>query len=193
MRSMLTIAVVLAAVPVLSTGPGCGRGGGAYVYVVPERFLPVLPAELHAYQGHPVHLSNFANVASETERDYYFYSADGLVVYEASGTISAFLRDAFAKALAGLGMPVYVDEPEALDPSIPELRATIVRMTEGVLHVQIQLRKYAHPVYQQEYRIEAPPPSIREEKALEQSVYHNVNLALTGMLMDQAFQAAFFQ
>jgi hypothetical protein len=48
-------------------------------------------------------------------------------------------------------------------------------------------------VYQQEYRVEVPAPAATDSKTLEDAVYRKVDMALTGMLADQGFQAAFFQ
>jgi hypothetical protein len=171
---------------------GCHRSS-AWVYVLPDRYIPNLPAELRAYQGYPVYLTTFTNAAPETERDYYFYNADRSVVYEGAPTLSGFFRDAFAKALTGLGMNVLVDPVPPLDGGIPELQATIVRWTDSALYFQILVNKYARPAYQQEYRIEVPPFVSSDDKQLEDRVYRVVDMALTGLLADEGFQNAFFQ
>jgi hypothetical protein len=185
--------VVFAAVALLMLAAvACGRGGG-WVDILPDRYIPNLPAELRAYQGYPVYLTTVTNAAPETERDYYFYNADGSVIYEADGTLTVFVHDSFAKAFTQLGMNVILDPVPPLDANIPELQVTVVRWTDSALYFQVVVNKYLRAVYQQEYRVEVPAPATTDSKTLEDAVYRKVDMALTGMLADQGFQAAFFQ
>jgi len=192
MSRTIRAAAVAVTVSLLLAAFSCG-GRGGWVDILPDRYIPNLPGELRAYQGYPVYLTTVTNAAPETERDYYFYNADGSVVYEADGTLTVFVHDSFAKAFTQLGMNVILDPVPPLDPGIPELQLTVTRWTDSALYVQVLVNKMMRQVYQQEYRVEVPAPPGTDSKTLEDAVYRKIDMALTGMLADQGFQTAFFQ
>lgn len=187
-----TARIVLAASLLLLAVTGCRRGG-SYIWVQQDRYIPNLPAELRAYSGQPIFLTTFINAAANTDRDYYYYSPDGAVVYEGSPNLSGYLRDVFAKGMTALGMQVVLDPPQPLDPRVAELQLAIRSWDDYALHFQIVLNKRQATVYQQEYRVEVPRIQTDDARILEDRAYRIDDMALGGMLADQGFQAAFFQ
>ncbi|MBI5487863.1 MAG: hypothetical protein HY905_11065 [Deltaproteobacteria bacterium] len=171
---------------------GCRRGG-AFVYVDSQRYIPQMPAELRAYQGQPIYLTTFVNLSTNTTRQYWYYSPDGSVTYEVAPTLAGFVRDSFARAMAGLGMQVIVDPPQPLDPRVAELQLAVTSWDDSAFHYQMVLNKYDSTLYQQEYRVEFPRLATDDAQVLEDRVYRIADAAVAGMLSDQGFQQAFFQ